>query len=173
MDRIFVEKAFEDTEELLELLTRAEVLLQGGAGEGEGGREGGGHNAQSRVRLVVVDSICNLFRDVDHTDASELSGRSKMLYRLARLLKQYAYLYDVAVVVTNHVIDVFDDNRVATMARGPGHEMITSRHAATVNHSLLILMIICFGQLNCVTQLRALSVLHVYLLVLRALLVPY
>jgi hypothetical protein len=39
----------------------------------------------------VVDSISNLFRDVDTSVNLELSERSRTLYVLARLLKEYAH----------------------------------------------------------------------------------
>ncbi|KAK3246440.1 hypothetical protein CYMTET_44023 [Cymbomonas tetramitiformis] len=69
--------------------------------------------------MQVVDSISNLFRDLDVADATDLSERSNLLYRIARLLKEYAYVYDVAVVVTNHVMDCVDLNAPTTKATIP------------------------------------------------------
>jgi hypothetical protein len=63
----------------------------------------------------VVDSISNLFRDVDSGDNQELSERSRTLYVLARLLKEYAYTYDIVIVVTNHVRDLMDSETTSSV----------------------------------------------------------
>lgn len=111
LEGIFVEKVFEDTEQLLDTLQRVRPLLSGEI------------PSAKRVRLVVVDSISNLFRDVDTGVNQELSERSRTLYVLARLLKEYAYTYDIVVVVTNHVRDMMDSE--STSSLGP-MELVTS-----------------------------------------------
>ena len=63
---------------------------------------------QHNVRLVVIDSIANAFKDVLSSE-----GRpSDALYRIMNLLKRYASEYDACVVLTNHVSDHIEDSAV-------------------------------------------------------------
>lgn len=57
------------------------------------------------LRLLIIDSIAHLFRDIgDHTDASAYVRRTGMLFRLSALLRRFADTYNLAVVVTNQVL---------------------------------------------------------------------
>ena len=84
---------------LMRTLARAEALLARG-----GAPEGG-----DRLRLIVIDSIANLFRT---SDAEELRGgkRWSELYRVARALKEIAFAHGVVVLVVNQVTDVVTDD---------------------------------------------------------------
>ena len=65
-----------------------------------------GRKKKKPVRLLVVDSVSSPFRDA--ADASTTKGafsRARALSRVAALLREYAHRHDVAVVVTNHVVD--------------------------------------------------------------------
>ena len=59
------------------------------------------------VRLLVVDSVSSPFRESDASRASGAFSRARVLGRVAALLREYAHRHDVAVVVTNHVVDAF------------------------------------------------------------------
>jgi hypothetical protein len=43
------------------------------------------------VRLIVVDSITNPFRDLDTSGSEDMAHRSKLLYQIARVLKETAH----------------------------------------------------------------------------------
>ena len=72
---IFIEKGVETGAELLQRLERLQPLLRS--------RRPGGR----RVRLLVVDSIAHVFRDVDGGGVEELLGRTELLFRVAALLR--------------------------------------------------------------------------------------
>ncbi len=89
MDNVFIQKDVGDPESLMSTLMRAKVLLD-----------------QRNVRLIVIDSIANAFKD-----AMSSEGRpSDSLYRVMNLLKRYASDYDACVVLTNHVSDHIEDS---------------------------------------------------------------
>jgi len=87
----------------------------------------------------VVDSISNLFRDVDTGVNQELSERSRTLYVLARLLKEYAYTYDIVVVVTNHVRDMMDSESTSSV-RAPRAQPYRSTMPPSHSHLLHLLL---------------------------------
>jgi RecA/RadA recombinase len=71
------------------------------------------------VKLIVIDSLTAPFReDLEEDDrgksekqrnAQRVILRAQFLYRITHLLKEFAWKHDLAVVVTNHVVDSFDD----------------------------------------------------------------
>lgn len=78
----------------------------------------------------MVDSISNLFRDVDTGVNQELSERSRTLYVLARLLKEYAYKYDIVVVVSNHVRDMMDNESTSSVRSHGPVPALSIKHAS-------------------------------------------
>lgn len=82
-------------------------------------REGGTASKQPRVRLVVVDSIANVFRDseldpmaqgADDVDGPGLgavmgAARAAQMFEVACVLKAMASRHEVVVVTTNQVRD--------------------------------------------------------------------
>ena len=72
------------------------------------------------VKLIVIDSLTAPFReDLEEDDraksekqrnAQRVILRAQFLYRITHLLKEFAWKHDLAVVVTNHVVDSFDDD---------------------------------------------------------------
>ncbi len=78
------------------------------------------------VRLIVVDSVSSPFRETDASVTRGAISRARALSRVAALLREYAHRHDLAVVVTNHVVDaVSDDVRVvggdtSVRSRGSG-----------------------------------------------------
>ncbi|KAJ7552481.1 hypothetical protein O6H91_06G057100 [Diphasiastrum complanatum] len=61
------------------------------------------------VRLIVIDSIAALFRSAFDNTIKDMSTRAGLFFKLASTLKRYAEQFDLAVVVTNQVMDVVED----------------------------------------------------------------
>ena len=73
---VFVEKGVATGQDLLLRLERMRAAL-------------GCEHAGRRVRLLVVDSIAHVFRDMgDVAGVAELSGRAELLFRIAALLRR-------------------------------------------------------------------------------------
>lgn len=69
-------------------------------------------NSKSRVpvRLIVIDSIAALFRsDFDNTPV-ELKKRSSLFFKISSKLKALAKRFNLAVLVTNQVVDLVGPN---------------------------------------------------------------
>lgn len=102
---IFVEKGVEDGAELLRRLQRLRGLLDqqrkaaaraaaagSAAGSSATGAAGGDSAAASGcsrpVRLLIVDSVAHVFRDMgDSVGVGELAGRTQALFKLSALLR--------------------------------------------------------------------------------------
>ena len=101
---IFIETGITSGGELLARLQRLRALLErqqrlacaagsaagaGSTAEAAGSGGGGGGSSGARpVRLLVVDSVAHVFRDMgDAVGAAELTGRTKLLFRLSALLR--------------------------------------------------------------------------------------
>jgi len=99
-------------------LSRADALLS---------RDGrGAGDALDPVRLIVIDSIANLFRT---SDVEELRGgkRWNELYRVARLLKEISFRHGVVVLAINQVTDVINDkDNDGTMALPRGNRSLAA-----------------------------------------------
>ncbi|KAI0518795.1 hypothetical protein KFK09_006231 [Dendrobium nobile] len=93
LDHIFVRSAF-SSKELFDLLNHVDLLLSLVR-----------HSSDRRIRLLVLDSAAALF----HTDAEDAVHRSSELFSVAAKLKEQARRFNLAVIVTNHVVDVVDD----------------------------------------------------------------
>jgi len=72
---------------------------------------------KKRVRLLVVDSVSSPFRETDASRANGAFSRARVLGRVAALLREYAHRHDIAVVVTNHVVDAFGNSEDNARAR--------------------------------------------------------
>jgi DNA-repair protein XRCC3 len=66
------------------------------------------------VRLIVVDSVSSPFRESDATIKNGAVRRAHALSRVAALLREYAHRHDIAVVVTNHVVDFVTNDDTVT-----------------------------------------------------------
>ncbi|KAG0482429.1 hypothetical protein HPP92_010513 [Vanilla planifolia] len=93
LDHILVGSAL-SPEELESLLKSADYLLS--LNRPPSGRP---------IRLLVVDSATSIFR----ADVDDVPSRSAVLFRIAAKLKEQARSFNIAVVVTNHVVDVVED----------------------------------------------------------------
>lgn len=102
-----MEKGIDSGTELLRRLQRLRGLLDqqrraaatsaraAGGGSGSGGTAGGASGAAAApagctrpVRLLVVDSIAHVLRDMgDSVGASELAGRTELLFKISALLR--------------------------------------------------------------------------------------
>ena len=125
-DRIFVEKCGESAPALLGVLVRARALLRRF------------ERTEAPVRLLIVDSIANLFRDFGEARNAAANNdsdghvrrvaidRSRMLYQIARTLRQYAAEFGVCVVVTNHVVDRIAESGSHEAQRAAGGRPLAS-----------------------------------------------
>ena len=121
LDDVFLVKSLDDADGLWNALASLAAILR---------EPPGGPNRP--VRLVIVDSVSSPFRDAgseggddgdvgaaalrrDHPSRRSFSGfsarRASALTRVSALLREYAHKHDVAVVVTNHVRDEFEDDK--------------------------------------------------------------
>lgn len=91
-DRIFV-RGVQSAEELLILLDRIDTLIT---------------NPPSHlpVKLIVIDSIAALFRSEFENTPGDLKRRSSLFFKISGKLKLQAKRYNLAVVVTNQVVDL-------------------------------------------------------------------
>eukprot|EP00887_Chlorella_sp_A99_P002618 scaffold6.g2618.t1 len=107
---VFVEKGVHSGAELLARLGRLRQLL---AAQARGPRP---------VRLLVVDSVGHVFRELgDAPGAAELAWRTKLLFRLSALLRQYADEFNLAVLCVNQITDsVARDDEGRLVARAAG-----------------------------------------------------
>jgi len=102
LDAIFMEKHEGSAAESMHAtLVRAKGLVERFQGSG------------MPLKLIVIDSIANVFKEDDAKDGagddedflSAARTRSRQQYRIVQLLKGYAEQYDLSVVLTNHVVD--------------------------------------------------------------------
>lgn len=118
LERVYVVKALGDARALWETLVDLSAVLRYPA------------DPRAPVRMIVIDSVAAPFRDGDEGEggcggegeragsSANASGgarkdngwayavkRAGLLHKMTMLLKEYATLHDLAVVVTNHVVD--------------------------------------------------------------------
>lgn len=93
LDHIFVRSAF-SSKDLFSLLNHVDKLLS--VVRLSSGR---------RIRLLILDSAAALF----HADAEDAVRRSPELFTVAAKLKEQARRFNLAVIVTNHVVDIVGD----------------------------------------------------------------
>lgn len=91
LDRVLVAGAYTPAD-LLALLSRADDLLIS--------------RTNPPIRLIIVDSIAALFRAEFDATPADLRRRSSIFFRISAKLREQAARFNVAVFVTNHVVDV-------------------------------------------------------------------
>lgn len=69
-------------------------------------------NSENRmpVRLIVIDSIAAVFRSEFDNTFCDLKKRSSLFFKISGKLKELAKRFDMAVVVTNQVVDLVAPN---------------------------------------------------------------
>lgn len=95
-DRIFIHGA-NSAGDLLALLDRIDALLLADPPQ------------QPPIRLIIIDSIAALFRSEFDNSPGDLRRRSSLFFRIAGKLKAQAAKFGIAVVVTNQVVDLVDE----------------------------------------------------------------
>ena len=111
---ILVRKAVEGPGQLWQVLQQAEALIHSGS-------------LTPPLRLIIIDSVANPFRELDASHFGELSERCAALYHIACLLKQLAHRHRLAVLLTNHVVDL-PDPLAHNSAAPPAHSSAHSSH---------------------------------------------
>lgn len=121
MNNIFLESGFEDGAGLLARLHRLRPILE--------------RSGPRKVRLLVIDSIAWLFRDLLTGEESSVAGssaggapgiealssRTELLFQISALLRKYGDDFNLAVVVTNQIMDAFTDKNTNSNANGQLH----------------------------------------------------
>ncbi|KAH9934895.1 P-loop containing nucleoside triphosphate hydrolase protein, partial [Fomitopsis serialis] len=69
------------------------------------------------VKLLVIDALTELFHSHDRVSKDTLFQRSKDLTKISALLHGIASKYQIAVLVLNEVVDVFEQSADADMGR--------------------------------------------------------
>lgn len=99
LENIYIEHSFISEDDLYYRLTHLEDLLSDS------------ERAGCPVKVIVLDSIASLFREIDINNmGTALARRSAYFFKISSLLKRYSDVYDIAVVVTNHVVDLVSGN---------------------------------------------------------------
>ena len=90
LDNIYWERDVVDGEDLIDRLRHAEAMMR--------------QPQELHLRLLIIDSIAHLFRDVgDNPGVAAFAQRTGVLFRISSMLRRFADLYNLAVVVTNQV----------------------------------------------------------------------
>lgn len=90
LDNVYWERDVVDGNDLLQRLKHAEAVMR--------------QPQQMPLRLLIIDSIAHLFRDVgDKPGIAALTRRTGILFQISSLLRRFADTYNLAVVVTNQV----------------------------------------------------------------------
>lgn len=63
------------------------------------------------VKLVVIDTLAELFHDAEKTSTATLVERSQKIAEIGLILHTLAAEYQIAIVVLNEVVDVFNRDR--------------------------------------------------------------
>lgn len=72
---------------------------------------------QFPIRLIVIDSVAALFRSEFENNPSDLKRRSSLFFKISGKLKALARRFNLAVVVTNQVMDFVASGEEANGAR--------------------------------------------------------
>jgi DNA repair protein RAD57 len=79
-------------------------------------------NEQSRgpthVKLIVIDALAELFHTSDKTTTSTLVERSRSISEISTLLHSLASAFQVAILILNEVVDVFDRGHLSNPGQG-------------------------------------------------------
>ncbi|GIL49834.1 hypothetical protein Vafri_6151 [Volvox africanus] len=104
------------------------------------------------VRLLVIDSVARVFRDAGESDepqVQQLHRRAAQLFGLTALLKRLAQEHQLAVLLTNQVMDDFDsDGGTSVGIKGGGGA--GSRPAPLVSSGRRVLPALGLAWANCV-----------------------
>ncbi|GIL77660.1 hypothetical protein Vretifemale_7149 [Volvox reticuliferus] len=145
-------------EDLLRSIRQLEVLLEREvtvpmAAAAAGTRLEAAATASRRVvRLLVIDSVARVFRDAGESDepqVQQLHRRAAQLFGLTALLKRLAQEYQLAVLLTNQVMDDF--NTAGETPLGVvGGGGVGSRPAPLVSSGRRVLPALGLAWANCV-----------------------
>ncbi|EOY31825.1 hypothetical protein QUC31_019641 [Theobroma cacao] len=95
-DRVYVQSVH-SADELLEIMSKTESFIESS-------------KTQLPVRLIVIDSIAALFRSEFDNTPVELKRRSSLFFKISSMLKALARRFNLAVLLTNQVVDMVGPN---------------------------------------------------------------
>lgn len=133
LDHVFVAAAH-TPDDLLTLLDRLHAALLSPR-----------HPGARPVRLLVVDSVAALFRSEFDNSPGDLRRRSSLFFKIGARLKLCAERFDLAVVVTNQVVDVVDGD-----AAGAGGGMRVGNYEGLYSSGRRVCPALGLSWANCV-----------------------
>eukprot|EP00898_Chlorokybus_atmophyticus_P005980 jgi/Chlat1/6383/Chrsp44S05844 len=89
-------------------------------------------HTQRPMRLLVIDSIAAVFKSDFDNVSTELAERTQWMFRISQWLKRLADAHNMAVVITNHVVDYFPNASTgfAHQVEDVGRFFTSGRHVA-------------------------------------------
>lgn len=99
LDRILIKSSIYSAEDLEKQLNAVVMMLERQKQQAD----------DTHVRLVVIDSIAEIYRDPGNGDRVSYSKRSTLMFKVAAQLKRMADRFDIAIVTTNQVTDLMRD----------------------------------------------------------------
>ena len=142
-DNIFVQ-SIQTVEELWDYLEKLRVLLV--------------CPPSMPIKLLIIDSIAALFRSDFDNNARDLARRMEWFFKLSSKLKQYAHQYDIAILVTNQVVDHVEQEEGK---RSESHDslnyMISSSYGPMFSEGRRVVPALGIGWSHCVNTRLFLS----------------
>lgn len=80
------------------------------------------------VRLLVIDSVASAVR---YTEDQDVVHRAQVLFAITGLLRRFAHEHELAVVVTNQVVDVLGAPRQRHRAATAGAPLVSGGREVT------------------------------------------
>ena len=131
LNNIYIERGIEDGTALLQRLINLRTILTKR------------RNDARPIRLIILDSIAWLFRDVQQVTIRDgdkdstgtttfapgmdlISERTEFFFKISSILRRYADEFDLAVVVTNQIVDAMKSSSSAAAGHSAGLELLSS-----------------------------------------------
>jgi hypothetical protein len=103
------------------------------------------------TKLLIIDSIAALFRSDFDNDAQDLARRMEWFFKISSRLKQYAHQYDIAILVTNQVVDHIENQEEARKECDSSvHSMLSGSYGALMTEGRRIVPALGIGWGHCV-----------------------
>ncbi|KAH7372653.1 hypothetical protein KP509_17G014900 [Ceratopteris richardii] len=107
------------------------------------------------VRLIVIDSIAALFRSDFNNSLKDLTMRTEWFFKISSKLKTYAHDYDIAVLVTNQVVD--DVGSESLITQNSVHGMLSGNFGSLISSGRKVMPALGIGWSHCINTRLFLS----------------
>jgi DNA repair protein RAD57 len=75
------------------------------------------YKAEKPIKLLVIDALAELFHTSNKTTTNSLVERSKNISEISTLLHSLASTYQIAILILNEVVDVFDRGHLSDIGQ--------------------------------------------------------